>query len=385
MRRLSLAEARRLAILGQGLAGPRSAGLLDVVRRLGRVQVDPTVIVERAERLTIWSRLGAYAPDDLRRLLEEAPRQLFEYDANLIAVDDLPLHRPAMRRFPRPEYARGRYIGAWLRDNAAFRAYLLDELRERGPLRSADFDDRADVPWGTGGWNDGKNVGRMVEILWQAGEIAIARRQGAVRWWDLFDRVLPAAEGEELPDEVVAVELMERQLGAAGLTRPGWGTATDYRLPARDLGEESLRADGAALAVEVDGLAGTWLAHAPLLERLDAGEWEPRTVLLGPFDPLIHDRERTEALFGFRFKFELYVPPARRQYGPYTLALLHGDRFIGRVDAARDRKARALVVRASWPEVDAPVGWDRLMQEALQDLADWHGVELALPRRQGAP
>ncbi len=379
MRRLSRAEARRLAILGQGLAGPRSAGPLDVVHRLGRVQVDPTVIVERAERLTIWSRLGACDRDELRRLLEEPPRQLFEYDANLIAVDDLPLHRPAMQRFPRPEYARGRYIAEWLRDNAAFRAYVLDELRTRGPLRSADLDDRAEVPWGTGGWNDGKNVGRMVEILWQAGEIAIVRRQGAVRWWDLFERVLPGgADDEQLPDEVVAVELMERQLRAAGLLRPGWGTAIDYRLPARDPAAESLRANGVAQRVEVDGLHGEWLVHADLLERLDAGAWEPRTVLLGPFDPLIHDRERTETLFGFRFKFELYVPPARREYGPYTLALLHGDRFIGRADAAHDRKARALVVRATWPEPDAPADWDRLMLAALLDLADWQGVELSV-------
>lgn len=375
MRKLSLTDARRLALLGQGLAGERPGSILDVVRGLGRVQVDPTVIVERAERLTIWSRLGTFDRAELTRLLEEPPRQLFEYDAHLIAVDDLPIHRPAMRRFPRHEYSRGRYIAGWLRDNAAFRAYVLDELRQRGPLRSADFDDRAEVPWGTGGWNDGKNVGRMLEILWWGGEIAIARRDGAVRWWDLFDRVLPEG-GEELPDEVVAVELMERTLRTAGLVRSGWGAAIDYRLPARELGEESLRANGVTVPVEVEGLDGEWLAHGELLDRLDAGAWEPRTVLLGPFDPLIHDRARTELLFGFRFKFELYVPAAKREYGPYTLALLHGDRLIGRVDAAHDRKSDTLLVRRWWAEQGAPSTARRLMGSALRDLADWQGVEL---------
>ena len=137
-------------------------------------------------------------------MLEEPPRRLFEYVAHLISVDDLPLHRPAMRRYPRPEYTRGRYVREWLRDNAGFRAYILDELRARGPLLSRELDDRAEVPWQTGGWNDGKNLSRMLEILWNAGEIAISRREGSQRVWDLFERVLPA-DDDELPDEVVAL------------------------------------------------------------------------------------------------------------------------------------------------------------------------------------
>lgn len=376
MRRLSLADARRLAVMGQLLAGPRPRGPLEVVERLGVVQMDPTAIVERAERLTLFSRLGAYERDEVRRLVEEPPRRLFEYDARLVPVEDLPLHRPAMLRFPRPEYTRGRYIAGWLRDNAGFRAYVLEEVRSRGPLRTRDLDDRAEVPWGTGGWNDGKNVGRMVEILHWGGELAIVRREGNERWWDLFERVLPGADEDPLPDEAVAIELMERQLRSRGIVRPGWGTAIDNRLPAREVGEESLRADGIAVPVQVNGLPGEWLAHAGLLDDLEAGGWEPRTVLLGPFDPLIHDRDRTEALFGFRFTFELYVTPAKRAYGPYTLALLHGDRFIGRVDAAHDRKAGTLTVRQTWAEPGAPPGWDRRMHEALRDLAGWQGVEL---------
>ena len=379
MRTLSLTEARRVAILGQLLAGPRPGSLLEVVQRLGRVQVDPTAVVERAERLTLWSRYGAYPIDEVRRLLEDT-RELFEYGAHLVPTADLALHRPAMRRHPRAEYTRGRYEREWLRDNAAFRAYILDELRTRGPLRSRDLDDRAEVPWRTGGWNDGKNLSRMLEILWAAGDIAISRRDGSQRVWDLFERVLPADVGEPLPDEVVAIETMERQLRARGFAAPGWGTAPDYRLPSRAVGEESLRTDGVAVPVSVEGLPGEWLAHAELLAALDAGDWQPRTVLLGPFDPLIGDRERTETLFDFRFRLEIYVPAAKREWGYYVMPILHGDRLIGRIDPGYDRKRRVLEVHAIYAEPDAPADAWPAVRATLDDLAAWLGAEgIVLP------
>jgi uncharacterized protein len=389
MRTLTLTEARRLAILGQLLAGPRPGSPLDVVQRLGQVQVDPTAVVARAERLTLWSRLGPYPVDEIRRLLEET-RELFEFRAHLVPSADLSLFRPAMRRYPRPEYGRGRYIRQWLHDNAAFRAYVLDELRARGPLLSRDLDDRAEVPWQTGGWNDGKNLSRMLEILWAAGEIAISRREGSQRAWDLFERVLPVDDGAPLPDEVVAIETMERQLRSRGFAARGWGTAPDYRLPAREVGEDSLLTDGVAIPVAVEGLPGEWLAHADLLSLLDAGDWQPRTTLLGPFDPLIGDRERTAALFNFRFRSEIYIPVAKREYGYYVLPILHGDRLIGRIDPVYDRRSRTLEVKAVYAEPDAPADAWPAVSSALEDLAGWLGAERTLlpdlpdPWRSGA-
>lgn len=133
MRTLSIAEARRLAVLGSGLAGERPASVLDVARRLGRIQLDPTVIVDRAERLTVFSRLGAFDRDDLRRPVEDRPPTLFEYEAHLFPVEDLPLHRPRMRRYPVLGTTRGDYTASWLEANAAFRASILEELDRRGP------------------------------------------------------------------------------------------------------------------------------------------------------------------------------------------------------------------------------------------------------------
>ena len=377
MRTLSRTEARRLAIGSQLLAGPRPASILDVVERLGRVQVDPTSIVARAERLTLWSRLGAYDVDELRRLLEES-RDLFEYRAFILPTAELALHRPAMRRYPDLRYGRGRYVTEWLRDNAGFRAYVLGELQARGALASSQLDDRAEVPWQTGGWDDGKNIGRMLEFLWAGGEIAISRREGNERVWDLADRLLP--EVEELPDEVVALERLDRALRARGIVRAPFLRNLAVDQPAEELALESLLADDIAVPTEIDGLAGEWLAHADGLAELDGEPWEPRTALLGPFDPLIADRERTEALFHFTYAFELYKPAAKRQYGPYALVALQGDQLVGRIDAQIDRRASRLDVRAWFPERGAPrAAWPSVRRE-LRNLGDWLGAaEVVLP------
>jgi len=378
-RRLSRIEARRLAILGQGLADPRPDGVVGVAALLGRIQVDPTAVVDRAERLMLWSRLDAYDRDELRVALEEPPRQLFEYVGFLLPIDDLPLHRPVMERFPRQDYTRGQYVAGWLRDNASFRAYILDELRRRGPLLSRDLDDRAEVPWQTGGWNDGKNTGRMLELLWRGGDIAVTHRQGSQRVWDLFEHVFPDADMEPLPNEVVAIELMDRQLRASGFVPPGWGSALDYSLPAREVGEDSLRADGIAVPVTIDGLPGEWLANADLLEALKDA-WEPRTTLLSPFDPLISDRERTEALFGFRFKLEIYKPTAQREFGYYVMPILDGDRLIGRIDPVLDRTKKVLHLNAVYAEPDTTLDAAERVAPAIGELASWLGAtSLELP------
>jgi uncharacterized protein YcaQ len=374
MRRLSLQDARRMTILSNQLAGPRPASVLDAVQRLTRVQVDPTAVVERAERLTLFSRIGAYDRDELRAMLEQPPRQLFEYRAHLVPVSDMPLQRPAMRRYPREDYTRGSYVAEWLRDNAGFRAYLLSELRRRGPLLSRDLDDRAEVPWQTGGWNDGKNTGRMLEILWNAGAIAISRREGTQRVWDLFERVFPDA-AEELPDSMAAVELLDRQLRVRGLDRAGWGYGLESaKLPFRDEAEESLRADGVAVPVEIDGVRGEWLAHADALAELDAGAWQPRTTLLGPFDPLVADRDRALQLFAFRFRLEIYVPAAKREFGYYILPILYGDRLVGRIDPVMDRKAGVFRVNSVYAEADAPADAWPAIETAINELAEWLGA-----------
>ena len=369
---LSVPEARRLAVVGAGLAEPRPGSIMEVVERLGRLQIDPTSAVARSERLVLWSRLGPYDVADLDRLLWDE-RRLFEFWAFIVPTADYGVHRETMLRCPRGESARPRYVRGWLAANQGFRRYVLRELRRRGPLRSRELEDRAEVPWRSGGWNDGKNLGRMLDLLWSRGEIAIVGRQGNERVWDLAERWLPTDE-PRLTDREVARRLLDTQLRWCGFARRDrFGFAFDGAPPGREEALEELVADGRFVPVTVEGTGGEWLAHADVLHQ----RFRPRTTLLSPFDPLIKDRDFTEEIFGFRYRLEMYVPKAKREYGYYVLPILHGDRLIGRIDALFDRKARVLRVETVYAEPEAPEEAGPDVMAAIGELADWLGAEVS--------
>jgi hypothetical protein len=175
-----------------------------------------------------------------------------------------------------------------------------------------------------------------------------------------------------MPDPVVAVELLDRQLRARGFDRTGWGGALEIgELPFRTEAEESLRADGVAVPVEIDDLPGEWLAHADALAELDSGTWQPRTTLLGPFDPLVADRDRALKLFDFRLKLEIYTPLAKREWGYYVLPILHGDRLIGRVDPRFDRETRVLHVNGVYAEEGVSASWGGAVRRSIDELGRW--------------
>jgi uncharacterized protein len=375
---LSLQEARRLAVLGQRLAEPRPANVLDVAQELGGLQLDPTSAVCRSELLVLWSRLGAYDLAELERLLWDE-RQLFEYWAHIVPTSDFAVHRETMRRYPRPDWSptRSRYIRTWLEQNAAFRRYVLRELRRRGPLRSRDLEDRAAVPWRTGGWNDGKSLGRMLDILWFGGRIATAGRDGSERVWDLSERRLPMGE-PRLGVAEVARRVLERQLRQRGIAPISqFGFVFDGRPAGWERALRELVRSGTAVPARVEGTTGDWYAHVDLLDL----PFRPRTALLSPFDKLISTRERTEQLFGFHYRLEIYVPKEKRRHGYYVLPILHGDRLIGRIDPVFDRKAGVLRVNAVYAEPDAPADAWPAVHSSIDDLAAWLGAErVTLPR-----
>jgi uncharacterized protein YcaQ len=367
--RLSLTDARRIAVRAQGLAEPQPRSIIEVVRAQLALQMDPTAAVARTEQLVLWSRLGAYDVAELYRLLYEQG-DLFEYRAHIAALADYALFRDTMRRSPRGDGARSVYLRMWLAENASFRRYVLRELRRRGPLRSRDLEDRAVVPYRTGGWNDGKNLTMMLERLWAQGEIAIVGRDGAERIWDLAERRYPLER--RLPQAEVARATIDRQLRRSGVARVDqFGFALDGRPPGWERALRGLVREGVAVPVDVGDLGGDWFAHAELLE----GGFRPRTTLLSPFDKLVYDRNRTEELFGFRFRLEIYVPKAKREYGYYVLPVLHGDRLVGRIDAFFDRKGGVLRINAVYWE-DGVVD----IEEPVGSLAHWLGAgEVAWP------
>jgi uncharacterized protein YcaQ len=375
--RLSPVEARRLAVAGQLLDTPQPRSILEVVEWLGSLQMDPTSAVARSERLVLWSRLGNYDLAELERVRWET-RDLFDYWAHIVPASDYAIHRETMRRYPRGAYARSNYIHEWLAANTGFRRYVLRELRRRGPLRSRDLEDRAELPWKTGGWNDGKSLGIMLETLWDGGKIGVARRKGNERFWDLAERVFPVDQ-PRLQAGAIARILLDRQLRWRGVARPDeLGRAFDGWAPGRERALKSLVREGRFVPVAIEGLTGDWLAHAELLER---GPGEPRSTLLSPFDKLVYYRDRTEELFGFRFRLEIYVPRAKREYGYFVLPFLHGHELAGRIDPLFDRRAGVLHVNAVHWEPGAPRDARPALQRAVAELAEWLGAaEVAYAR-----
>ena len=395
LRTLDPALARRLAVSRQRLTGPPApAGpeaIMSVVTDLGGLQIDPISVVARSHLLVLWSRLGGYDPADLEALLWRE-RRLFEYwthAAAIVCTHDYPIHSLLMRRHPRHQQLRD-----WLAANQTLRRSILRQLRANGPLPTRALEDRAEVAWQSSGWTGGRNVDRMLDLLWTQGRIMVDGRQGQQRVWDLAERVLPDWAPTRRPPEREVVRLAaQRSLRALGVA-----TARDidrhftaYRYPGLDgvlaALERAGRVERVRVAADGSEHPGPWYVHAddlPLLERLQAGDWQPRTTLLSPFDNLLINRERTERLFGFHYRMEVYVPKAARRYGYYVLPILHGDRLVGRVDPAMDRRSGRLVVHAIHAEPDAPEAAGPAVAAALQDLASFLGAD-GIDLRQKAP
>lgn len=370
---LSRTDARRLAVLGQMLSAPQPRTIAEVVRGLGEVQMDPVSAIARTEHLVLWSRLGKrFKVADLERMLWEE-RSLFEYWAHIVPTADFGIHRDAMRRYLAGDATRHRYTRDWLAANAAFRRYVLRELRARGPLRTRDLEDRTAEGWRTGGWNDeGRFTGMMLEALWAKGEVMVAGRDGGQRLWDLAERVVPQHE-PPLRRTEVARRVVGRGLHAGGVVQSRTiGLAWHRKPEGWDRALAKLEREGVAVPVKVEGLAGTWYTHADLVERLRT--FRPRTVLLSPFDDLISHRNRTERLFDFMYRIEIYVPKAKRQYGYYVLPILHGDRLIGRLDPRFDRTTGTLHVQGVWAEPGAPSDAGPAIARTMADLAGWRGA-----------
>ena len=359
MHRLTKAQARRIAVRAQWLDAPRPTELVAVVQQLTLLQIDPTAAVAPSADLVAWSRLGSsYRPDDLKRSLEQ-DRTLFELDALVRPMSDLGLHLAGAA--DRPSYERSR---AWLRDNDRFRRDILDLLGTSGPLSSRDIPDTCVVPWASSGWTNNRNVTQMLEFLMTRGEVAIAGRAGRERLWDLPGRVYPTAV------DVPSVEEAERRRDERRLASLGIA-----RQRARAMPMEPVHVGEAGEPAVVEGVKGVWRVDPAYL----VDDFVGRTALLSPFDRLVHDRARALELFDFEYTLEMYKPAASRRWGYFALPILHGDRLVGKVDAAADRKARLLRVNAIHHDVSFDRDMTTAVQSELEDLAVWLGLGAVEP------
>jgi uncharacterized protein YcaQ len=325
---VTLAQARRIAVRTQLLDGS-AHGVLATVRRLGFLQIDPISTVAPPQRLVLWSRLGSYDSAELDRLLWEE-RKLVEWGAFIWPIEDFPLIRARMRR-RRGKYKYEQQGTEFLQTNARFKRHLLRELEERGPLLSREIEADLMVSKDPHDWWGSRKVTLMLELLEGRGVVAIVGRRGNQRLWDLAERWYPEAESMPWPEAE------------------------------RLLAEKRFR----ALGVRFE--KGEWQAHP----EAEDGPIAKRVTFLSPFDRLIHDRDRAEALWDFHYRLEMYVPKAKRQYGYYVLPILRGDRLIGRIDPVLDRKTGVLKVNSvHWEAGVKPVS----LQKPLRSLAAFIGA-----------
>lgn len=359
---LSRRDARRLALRGQLLTSPRPTDVLDVVRRLGVVQVDMTTHVAPSADLVLWSRLGsAYDPDELDRLFEA--RRVVEVEGLFRPGEDVALFRAQWDAWPGPpplkEWVED--VADWLDANRECHDDVIALLRSEGPLPTRELPDTCVVPWRSSGWNDDRNVRMLVAQLESRGEVAVAAREGKDRLWDLADRVYP--DTPTVPYDEAMAERDRRRLRALGIAR---ARAAQHPLEPNHVGM-------AGEAAVVEGVKGQWRIDPELLDEPFRG----RTALLSPLDRLVADRKRVTELFEFEYLLEMYKPVAARRWGYWALPVLHGDRLVGKVDATADRAREVLRVDAVHWDERTPAAEEGVDRE-LRSLARWLGLGLEM-------
>jgi uncharacterized protein YcaQ len=382
------AAARRIALAAQGFGVPRPDGIANLgqvkraIDRLGLLQIDSVNVLARAHYLPLFSRLGTYDSTHLDDLAwgRRSRRGLFEFWAHEASL--LPLASQPLLRWRMARAAAGTSKGTlqkFRHEKAAYIEEVRREVEDRGPIAASELAHGGPKrgPWW--GWNDGKLA---LEWLFFAGIVTTATRRGSFeRVYDLTERVLPERI-RALPtpsEEEAQRELLRLSARALGIATE-FDLRDYFRLPVADTRARlaELVEAGDLLPVEVEG----WKQPA----YLDPAARQPRRIearaLLAPFDPLIWERDRTERIFDFFYRIEIYTPVAKRKHGYYVLPFLLGDRLVGRIDLKADRPNSKLLVPAAHLEpgiaardVAGP------MREELRLMADWLGLEgLALPR-----
>ena len=381
--RITPGQARRLHLAAQGLLQPpprraSSAGLLACIERMRLLQIDSIHVVARSPYLVLHSRLGAYPPTWLDDALAQGQlAECWAHEACFVPAADLPLHR-----------RWGQRQGHWSQRSAArMRAAhasemdaLLARIAADGPVRASDFprEDRAQS-----GWWEWKPEKRWLEAWFALGELMVPRRERFQRIYDVAARVLAGLDPPFVESTLEPAALRQRfildSVRALGITQARW-IADYYRLkPAVRAAElEPLLAAGQLLEVRVKDWAAPGYVHrdhAGLLDQAIAGRLRAtHTALLSPFDPVVWDRARALAMFGFEYTIECYTPAPKRRYGYYVLPILHRGELVGRLDAKAHRAEGVFEIKALYlePGVAVTPRLVRDLAQAIQRTAAWH-------------
>lgn len=380
MERLTLTQARRIALAASGFGGralsapPAGRHLRRVVESTGLLQIDSVNVLQRAHYLPVYSRIGPYDTALLDRASSRKPRWLFEYwahEASLVPVETQPLLRWRMAEAEHAAWGRVRALKA---NRPELIQWVLDEVTAKGPVTSAQIQEDVERPKDHWGWNWSDTKVALEYLFFEGAITSAGRNSSFARRYDLTSRVLPPeVVNAPTPADADAyralVEIAARSFGVAAELE-----LRDYfRLPvdgARQAVAELVEA-GTLVPVEVKG----WKPQAYLHMDAPSPRKPTTATLVSPFDPLIWYRGRTERLFDMTYRIEIYVPEPQRVHGYYVLPFLQGDRFTARVDLKADRKAGILRVPAAWlePKADAESTARALLAE-LERMASWLGL-----------
>ncbi|RWQ62782.1 winged helix-turn-helix domain-containing protein [Mesorhizobium sp.] len=376
--KISLAMARRIALAAQGFTDVRPNGtpnrrhLARVLARTGLLQIDSVSAVVRAHYMPLYSRLGPYPLALLDNAAVTRKRTVFEYwahEASFLPVETYPLMRWRMERAERGEEMYNG-LAKWGRERTTYIEDIYREVVSRGPIAASALEGQK----GNGGWWGWSDAKHAFEWLFWAGRITTASRRGFERLYDLPERVLPPAI---LSLPVPSPEDAHRELLRISARAHGVATAGDlrdyFRLSPADIKGriEELVEAGDLLPVRVEGWDKPAYLHkdARFPRKIEA------RALLAPFDPVVFERSRTERLFDFRYRIEIYTPAEKRQYGYYVLPFLLGERIVARIDLKADRPAGVLRVHAAYAEPGAPPQTAAKLFEELKLMQGWLGLE----------
>ena len=362
---LSRADARRIAVQAQQLQADRPTDLMDLVRHLTVLQVEPTAAIAPSAQVVAWSRLGsAFDPEDLEAAV--ATGALVELHNMLRPRRG---HRTVPSRdgaWPGPgelkDWQEGRRD--WLVANDDCRRDILEKLYDEGPLPTRELPDTTLLPWESSGWNNDRSRRMLLDLLVQRGEVATAGYEGRERLWDLAERVypdvpvVPAGRGAAHPGDPPAH-------APSALPAPAVSEVPGEPNYVGEVGEPAV----------VEGVRGKWRVDPAYLDApLDA-----RTALLSPLDRLVFDRKRMAELFEFDYQLEMYKPAAKRRWGYWALPILVGDRLVGKVDATADRDAGVLRVDAVHEDAPFDDPTRAAVDAELESLATWLDLEITHP------
>lgn len=347
---LSASQARVLSLRQLGVDSDRDDSVMAVVDRLGLLQVDSVNVFERAHYMPLFSRLGKFDKAELESAMGGFHPQLIEYwahEASIVRLENWPLYRWRMNAY------RDKYATKWGMEagNKKLVEQITSQLQANGPMTSGQFETDAHQRKGSWwGWSDLKNA---LEYMFLVGDLVSGGRDSFKRLYALPEQILPQSILDHMPSDADAKKKLFLQAARA----IGVGTYTDiadwHRMSPttnKPLFNELVEA-GEVLEMRVDGWAQpAYVNAATSLDGLDAKTPGARTTILSPFDPVCWKRDRIERMFGFEYRIEIYTPEPKRQFGYYTLPILHNRDLVGRIDLKSDRQGRKLLAQASWHE-----------------------------------